>query len=352
MTSESRDAFGAERSSTRRWWPALAALLSVGVGAAVMTLVLVGQPGLPALLESDVPGYHPLAAGTALSVAATHAMECAGVSDSRSRAFTRTANLGDEGMQSQAAATSSPAAAAAALAPLRRANAKACMRSALERIAATSVSGRVAPGLATVTREAFVLAGASNATELTAVATNGSTTDYLALRGFTVGRTIFTLMTFSLAHGFPTILADQLAEVLVRRATTPANHTGPTPTKPPPAGGLAAAIGVDQVAEGIAAQAQSAAADYADAHRGSFTGMTPATLRAAAGTDAVPVASNAGMPYVSAVRATAATYAITVSDPANTSLETFTVHRAANATITHTCTPAHGTDGACLDGTW
>lgn len=365
MSSEgraARDAFGAQRTLSRRWLMTLAVLLGL-VAVATVTAVLVGRSGhsmpagaAPVLLASDVPGYHALPAAAALSVAATRATECAGIAGSRSRAFARPAIQGYEGMQSQAAATTSPAAAAAELAPLRQASPTACMTAALERIAAAGAGGRLAFGPPIVTKPPFAVPGANDdiaiSIALTAATTPEPTTDYLELRGFVVGHTTVTLMTFSLAHGFPNILTDQLTQVLVRRATAPATQTPPAPTEPAPAGGLAAAIGIDRVAEGIATQAQSAAGDYADAHGGSFTGMTPAALHAAAGGDDVPVEPNAGMPYVSRVSATAAAYAVTVSDPANTVPETFTIHRAANGTITRTCTPHRRTHGACLDGNW
>jgi hypothetical protein len=379
MSSEEKadDPFAARRSGSHRRLLTLAAILSLVAGV-VAVAVLVGRSGRstpaerlglvpgPVLLASDAPGYRALPASAALSVAITRASRCAGVAGSRSRAFALSAIQGYEGMQSQASGTGSSAAAATVLAPMRRARLTACMTAALKRIAAlgpgsriafgSPSGGRLVFGSPSVTRPPFAVSGGNDDIDvtiaLTAATTQQPVTDYLELRGFVVGRTAFALTTFSLAHGFPNILSDQLAQVLVRRVTSPASQTPSAPTEPAPVGGLAAAIGIDDVAEGVAAQAQSAAGNYADAHGGSFAAMTPAALQAAGAQGAVPIDPNFGMPYISKVTATAATYAITVHDPANTYPETFTIHRAANATITHTCTPDSGTHGACLNGSW
>jgi hypothetical protein len=62
----------------------------------------------------------------------------------------------------------------------------------------------------------------------------------------------------------------------------------------------------------------------------------------------IPTAPGNGSPYLSAVTGSASSFSVTVT---STSGDRFTVN-SSNGLITRTCTPPHGTHGACLNGTW
>lgn len=105
---------------------------------------------------------------------------------------------------------------------------------------------------------------------------------------------------------------------------------------------------VDVSAKDLAHNAQLAAETYGTEHGGSYVNLTQSALNA--DEPAIPVSPASGTAWVSAASGTASGYAVTTT-PASGG-QTYTITRALGGGVTRSCTPAHGVNGGCNNGTW
>jgi type IV pilus assembly protein PilA len=103
----------------------------------------------------------------------------------------------------------------------------------------------------------------------------------------------------------------------------------------------------DASAKELARTAQTTAETYATDHSGSYEGMNSTILHEYEPSLSTTVStSNA---YLSGVEAEANSYKVTTKSPSG---DTFSVTRNSAGEILRSCTPAEGTHGGCVNGSW
>jgi type IV pilus assembly protein PilA len=104
----------------------------------------------------------------------------------------------------------------------------------------------------------------------------------------------------------------------------------------------------DAAAKELAHSALIAAEDYSTDHSGSYVGLSLAVI--AQYDQSIQTSQGGGNAYVQSVtNATATGYEITTASANST--DTFSITRT-NGLVTRSCTPVHGIQGGCNNGTW
>jgi type IV pilus assembly protein PilA len=105
----------------------------------------------------------------------------------------------------------------------------------------------------------------------------------------------------------------------------------------------------DSSAKELVRSSQTAAETYATDNQGSYAGMSAASINQIEPT--IPIVASTSHAYLSAVVSAANTYTVTTTSVNN---NTYSVSRAADGTISHSCTVANpgAGQGGCVNNTW